>query len=93
MKKLLMSRIVMNLSVIAMLLVAACTCQHSDDARKGDISSAAAIAGLDFTNDEIDSLTGDLEDYRRNYIDIRSFPISNDVPPSLIVVQSTTSWL
>ncbi|HKW13423.1 MAG TPA: amidase [Candidatus Krumholzibacteria bacterium] len=51
---------------------------------KSDITSAAKLIGIDFTETEIDSMQGDLADYRKGYEALRAVSIPNDVPPALV---------
>ncbi|NNE70992.1 MAG: amidase [Rhodothermales bacterium] len=48
-----------------------------------DIEGAQRVAGLDFTDEEIETLRGNLERNLRSFEDLRSFPLDNSVPPVL----------
>jgi Asp-tRNA(Asn)/Glu-tRNA(Gln) amidotransferase A subunit family amidase len=51
---------------------------------RADIASAEKLIGIDFTETEIDSMQGDLADYRKGYEALRAVNIPNDVPPALV---------
>lgn len=51
---------------------------------KSDIASAEKLIGLDFTDAEVDSMQGDLADYRKGYEALRAVTIPNDIPPALV---------
>ena len=48
-----------------------------------DINAGAALAGLEFSEAEIQMLTPALEDFRKAYAALRSMGIANDVSPAL----------
>jgi Asp-tRNA(Asn)/Glu-tRNA(Gln) amidotransferase A subunit family amidase len=49
-----------------------------------DIESAEQITGLSFTPAEQDSMIGGLQEVLKDYEKIRSWPLSNDIPPALL---------
>ncbi len=50
---------------------------------KGMISAAASLAGLDFTDAELELMVEDLGRTREGYAELRSVTIPNSVPPAL----------
>jgi len=49
-----------------------------------EVRSAANIAGLEFTQAEVDSLLPELDDYRKSYEDIRKLALPNSTPMALV---------
>ncbi|HMN89561.1 MAG TPA: amidase [Saprospiraceae bacterium] len=49
-----------------------------------DVRGAANVAGLEFTQTEMDSLLPGLEDFRKYYIANRNYVVTNDIAPALM---------
>ncbi len=58
--------------------------QENPPLKKQDVAAAERLFGLDFTDAERDSMLDDLASYLESYEQIRSVPLANSVPPSLL---------
>lgn len=59
--------------------------------QQDSVFQAMKLMGLDFTQSEVDSLRGGLEDYLRDYGLIRAQPLPNDLPNALVFVPPVNS--
>jgi len=68
--------------VVAVLLLSGCR-STSIPFTKSDVRGAQRVAGMSFTDTEIDTLYGNLTRNLENYLDLRKHPLENSVAPAL----------
>ncbi len=77
----------MNL-LVAFVMVISIACLITADEEMifthAELAGAEKIIGLNFTDQERDSLIEDLQDYLKDYDKIRAYPLPNNIPPSLL---------
>ncbi len=76
-------KIFFGLSLLVSFSLGAIVFNDDNPITKNIIESAEKIIGLNFTDAERDSMTGDLLSQLKNYENIRSVNLQNSVPPSI----------
>lgn len=86
MKQMLSKRLFLVFAITGIFLAGAFTGRYflAEEITADDARSAAKIAGLDFTQAEIDSLLPELNDFRKSYIANREEKIPNALSPALV---------
>ncbi len=86
MKQMLPKHILIVLAIAGVFAAGAFTGRYflTEDITADDVRSAAKIAGLDFSDSEIDSLLPALSDFRESYAANRKANIPNSLSPALV---------
>lgn len=73
-----------NLLIVLVSLVLIVSCKGENSEMKDQTISASQLIGIDFSQNEIDSMQTELSDNLENYGKIREYRLDNAVPPALI---------
>jgi hypothetical protein len=73
-----------NLLFVLTILILIVSCKGENSEMKDQTISASQLIGIDFSQNEIDSMQTELSDNLENYGKIREYRLDNSVPPALI---------
>ena len=73
-----------NFLFVLAILILIVSCRGENSEMKDQTISASQLIGIDFSQNEIDSMQTELSDNLDNYLKIREYRLDNAVPPALI---------
>jgi len=83
MKKTIATKIFFIATILIYIVIASCNECKTDQKESKLIQSAESLIGLQFTDQERDSLKPDLDDFLEAYKNISDYPLENEIPPCL----------
>ncbi|MBU8922851.1 MAG: hypothetical protein KOO63_13625, partial [Bacteroidales bacterium] len=71
------------LMTVVVIMSFSCSGPTDEEIVRDDVRTAQKLAGLEFDENEIDSLLGEVNDQLGSFLELRKFDIANGVPPAV----------